>query len=61
MSSIVYWACREAEMKKCRAITVTMEVDGVVYIKKEKGEHTHSSDLLKKRVHQLEQEAVEND
>ena len=37
-----------------------MQVDGVVYIKQENGEHNHSSDLLKKRVKEMEQKAVNN-
>ena len=37
-----------------------IQVDGVVYIKQENGEHNHSSDLLKKRVKEMEQKAVNN-
>ena len=32
----------------------------MTYIKTEKGEHTHSSNLLKKRVKEYERQAVEN-
>ena len=43
VGNTIYWVCREAERKKCEATAVTIEVDdGVVYIKKEAGEHTHS-------------------
>ena len=41
--STVYYACREAESMKCKATASTIESDGVIYIKAERGNHTHSS------------------
>ena len=45
---------------KCKATASTIEKDEVTYIKEEKGEHNHSSDILKNRVKKHEKEAIEN-
>ena len=52
--------CREAERLKCKATASTIETDGVIYIKVQKGEHTHFSNLVKKCVKACKRQAIEN-
>ena len=55
-----YWSCREADSKHCKATAVTETRKGQEFILKEKGDHTHSNELLKKRVQKVEDNFVEN-
>ena len=58
--SNTYYTCREAESQNCKATATTIEADGMTYIKSERGEHTHSSGILKKRVKSYERQTVDN-
>ena len=50
-----YWICRQNKLKNCSAkATTTIDVDGATFIKQLKGNHSHSTDILKNRVAEIE-------
>ena len=55
-----FWKCREKRSKSCPATASTVIINNEIFIDSVRNEHTHSSNLLKKRVKKLETEAVEN-
>ena len=54
------WECRQKDLKLCKARATTVLQDGQEFIEKIKGEHIHSSDLLKKRVDEIQNAVIEN-
>ena len=50
-----YWICRQNKLKNCSAkATTTIDVDGATFIKQLKGNHSHSTEILKNRVAEIE-------
>ena len=60
--SITYWECRAQDSHKCKATAITSNNhdEGSAMIKQIKGDHTHSSNILKKRVKEIENRFIEN-
>ena len=54
------WECRQKDLKSCKAKATTILRDGIEYIEKTKGDHTHNSNILHRRVEVLQKNAVEN-
>ena len=55
-----YWECREKDSSKCPAKAKTVVVEEQVMIKELIGTHTHSSQILRKKVRDIENAAVVN-
>ena len=55
-----YWECREKDSSKCPAKAKTVVVEEQVMIKELIGTHTHSSQIIRKKVRDIENAAVVN-
>ena len=49
-----YWSCRLDKSAKCSVTAITENIDGVDFIKKINGNHTHSSKVVQKRASAVE-------
>ena len=58
--NVGYWVCRNKKSAMCHASAHTITIDGQQFVKKVQGEHHHSSQIIKRKVMNLEKEYVKN-